>query len=47
MPLNRTKPKYGSMKLKAYEKIVWMIEHGAMYLLGPRGSLLVHPESAL
>ena len=35
MPLNRTKPKYGSMKLKAYEKIVWMIEHGAMYLLGP------------
>ena len=47
MPLNRTKVKYGTMKIKAYEKITWMIELGAMHLLGPKGSLLVHPESAL
>ena len=47
MPLNRTKLKYGTMMLKAYEKIIWMIELGAMHLLGPKeGSLLVHPESA-
>ena len=26
MSLNRTKLKYGTMKLKAYEKIIWMIE---------------------
>ena len=47
MPLNRTKLKYGNMKLKTYEKIIWMIELGAMYLLGPKGYLLVDPESAL
>ena len=47
MPFNRTKLKYGAMKLKAYEKIIWMIELGGIYLLGPKGSLLVHPESAL
>ena len=47
MPLNKTKLKYGTMKLKPYEKIIWMIELGAIYLLGPKGSLLVHPESAL
>ena len=47
MPLNRTKVKYGTMKIKAYQKITWMIELGAMHLLGPKGSLLVHPESAL
>ena len=35
------------MKLKAYEKIIRMIELGAIYLLGPKGSLSVHPESAL
>ena len=35
------------MKLKAYEKIMWMIEIGAIYLLRLNGSLLVHPESAL
>ena len=35
------------MKLTAYEKIIWMTELGAIYLLGPKGSLLVHPESAL
>ena len=28
------------MKLKAYEKIIWMIEPGA----GPKGFLLVSPE---
>ena len=26
MSLNRTKLKYGTMKLKAYEKVIWMIE---------------------
>ena len=45
--LNRTKLKYGTMKLKAYEKIIWMIELGAIHLLGPKGSLLVHPECAI
>ena len=47
MPLNRTKLKYGTMKLKVYEEIMWMIELGAMYLLGLKGSVLVHLESAL
>ena len=27
--------------IKAYEKIIWRIELGAIYLLGPKGSLLV------
>ena len=40
MPSNRAKLKYGTMKLKAYEKIIWMIEPGA----GPKGFLLVSPE---
>ena len=39
MPLNRTKLKYRTMKLKAYEKLIWMIELGAMYLLGLKGFL--------
>ena len=39
--LNRTKLKYGTLKLKAYE-IKWMIELGAIFFLGPKGSLLVH-----
>ena len=26
VPLNRTKLKYGTMKLKAYGKFIWMIE---------------------
>ena len=47
IPINRTKLKYGNMKLKAYEKIIWIIELGAIYLLGPKGSLLVHPESPI
>ena len=33
------------MKLKAYEKILWIIERGAIYLLGLKGSRLVHPKS--
>ena len=33
------------MKIKAYEEIIWMIELGAIYFLGPKGSLLVHHES--
>ena len=47
MYLNRTKIKYGAMKLKAYEKIIWMIELGTIYLLGLKSSFLVHSESAL
>ena len=35
------------MKLKVYEKIIWMIEVGGIYLLGPNGYLLMHPEIAL
>ena len=46
MALNRTKLKYGTMKLKAYKNLMWMIELEAIYLLGPIGSLLLHPESA-
>ena len=47
MPINRTKLKYGNVKIKAYEKIIGIIELGSIYLLEPKGSLLVHPESAL
>ena len=47
MPIYRTKLKYETMKLKAYEKIIWMIELGAIYLLELKSSLLVHPESAI
>ena len=35
------------MKLKAYEKIIWMIELGAIYVLGRKVSILLHPESIL
>ena len=45
--LNRTKLKYGIIKLKANEKITWLVGLGAIYLLGPKGSLLVHPECAI
>ena len=45
MSLNKTKLKYGTMKLKAYEKIIWMIQFGAIYLLGLAGSLLVNHSS--
>ena len=34
VPLNRTKLKYGTMELKTYEKLIWMIESGAIYPLG-------------
>ena len=47
IPLNKTKLKYGAMKLKVYEKFIWMIELGATYLLGSKGSFSVHPESTL
>ena len=43
MLLNRTKLKYGIMQLKAYENIIWMIEPGAIYLFGLKGSLLFPP----
>ena len=38
VPLNRTKLKYGTMKLKTYEKFIWMIEPGAVYPLGAKGN---------
>ena len=47
MLLNKTKLKYGTMKLNVYEKIIWMIELGAVYPLRSKGSFLVHPKSAL
>ena len=34
----KTKPKYGAMKLKAYEKFISMSELGAIYILGLKGS---------
>ena len=46
MVLNRTKLKYGAMKLKAFEKFIWMIGFGVIYLVGLKGSFLVHPKSA-
>ena len=45
MPLNRTKLR--DYEDKGYEKIIWMIEVGAIYLLGLKGSVLVHPEVSL
>ena len=33
MPLNRAKLKYGAMTLKPFEKYIWMIDLGAIYLL--------------
>ena len=47
MSLYKTKLKNGTIKLKAYEKIAWMIMLGAIYLLGRKGSLLVNLENAL
>ena len=44
IPLKRTKLKYGTIKLNSYEKIIWMIELGA---IRPKGSLSVHPDSSL
>ena len=38
MPLYRTKLNNGTMKLKAYEKTICMIELGGVYLLGLKGS---------
>ena len=32
---------------KDYEKIIWMIDLGAIYLLGLKGSILMPPDSAL
>ena len=45
MVLNRAKLKYRVMKLKAFEKFIWMIGFGVIYLVRLKGSLLVHPES--
>ena len=54
MSLNRTKLKGEILKPKVHKKIIWMIELGATYchsthstIIGSKGSLLVHPESAL
>ena len=35
------------MKVKTYEKVIWMIGFGAISLLGPKDSLLVHPKCAI
>ena len=35
------------MNVKAYEKIIWMIEIGSIYVPRLTGSFLVHPESAI
>ena len=45
--LYKTKLKYRTMKLKTYEKYMWMVELGAIYHLALKGSFLMHPESAL
>ena len=39
MSLNKIELKYGTMKLQDYEKNIWIIEFGAIYLLGLKGSL--------
>ena len=44
--LNIVKLKYRAMKLKTYEKFIWMIESGAIYPFGVKGNFLLHPESA-
>ena len=33
MPLNRTKLRYGTIMLKAYEKFIWMTEFGAIIVI--------------
>ena len=45
--LNRTKLKYGAMKLKAYKKFIWMVDLGAVDLLTLKGFFIMHPDSAL
>ena len=47
MSVNRTKLKNKTTKLNAYEKNIWIFELGAIYLLRPKGSPLVHPEIVL
>ena len=47
MTLNRTKLKYGTIKLKAYGNIIWIIELDVIYLLGLKVFLLLLSESAL
>ena len=38
IPLNRAKLKHGTMKLKAYEKLIWITGSGVIYLLKLKGS---------
>ena len=45
--IKRTKLKYGTMMLKAYKKLIWMIELGAVYIIGLKGSPIMHPKGAL
>ena len=45
MLLSSTKLKYATIMLKVYEKFIWMIELGAIYLLGLKGSVLVDYKS--
>ena len=34
------------MKLKAYQKNIWIIELSSIYLLGLKGAFLLHTDSA-
>lgn len=45
MVLNRAKLKYRVVKLKAFEKFIWMIGFGVIYLVRLKGFFLVHLES--
>ena len=38
MLLNRTKLKYVAMEIQAYEKLIWMIKVGAIFLLRLKGA---------
>ena len=45
MLLNRTKLRYGTIMLEAYEKFIWLTGFGAIYLLWLKRSLSVHHDS--
>ena len=46
IPLDRTKLKYGTMKLKTYEIFIWITEPGAMYFRGVKFCFYEHTKSA-
>ena len=52
MSIHRTKLNYGILKIKAYEKIIWMIELGTKYIFSDKSvflysTLKVHSERSL